>query len=70
LSSIRLQVILEITDYARCNDLLHDSKGNPIEANTCHVPFRFGSMDEEGKGQTGGGSTANSRSRKKGHKKR
>jgi hypothetical protein len=60
------QVILDITDYARCNDLLHDSHGNPIEPNTCHIPLRFGGKQEDKKG---GGSTAAGRSRKKGKKR-
>ncbi|GAX73241.1 hypothetical protein CEUSTIGMA_g695.t1 [Chlamydomonas eustigma] len=61
-----LGVILDITEYARCNDLLHDSQGNPIEANTCHIPLRFGSKQTDKKG---GGTSAAGRSRKKGKKR-
>ncbi len=60
----RPQVILDITEYARCNDLMHDSQGNPVEANTCHVPFRFGTPTDERSGGTSG-TTEGSRSKKK-----
>ena len=37
-----MQIVVDFTEYANCNGLFHDSRGNPVEANTCHMPFKFG----------------------------
>ncbi len=41
------QRVLDITEYAKCNGMLHDARGDSMEANTCFVPFRFGVVGEE-----------------------
>lgn len=57
--------MLDITEYARCNGMLHDARGDSMEANTCYVPFRFGVVGEE----KGGWASASAGAAKGGKKK-
>ncbi|KAG1651665.1 hypothetical protein FOA52_011854, partial [Chlamydomonas sp. UWO 241] len=59
------EVVLDITEYAKCNNMLHNEKGESVEPNSCKVPFKFG-LDG---GTAGGGGKASSAGFKCGGKK-